>query len=321
MSVFNVTTKLWPSGASLDIGTDSTSVTVPPLVSFDREAANYVSSPDGTANYQFLFWNTGRHVTSIRHVHWDFSVGGWGVWTATKWCGTPTPGGSHTVTVDPFSLRDNALITGKGTAIDAAASTIPAGAYPYNGDDHLINTAPGAVKVAALDPFDELRFAGWNQLVWGGETGVFNETDAGAQPGDPYFYPTGGGTLDVAKNGSAVALALYGNSSKRSPLNIDDILRRLGQIKTIPGPITIGDPAAWDLLRAGILEAYLEQTAPGVSTPVEFQTLTAAAPNMSLEQLRESLNSLQTTLALGNTALATVQAQIKAKAGKAKTGK
>jgi hypothetical protein len=112
VSQFSVVGKLWPSGSSLDLGTDNNSVTVPPTAHFDRHAANFVTSMDGTHNYQFLFWNTGRHVTNKRHVHWDFSVGGWGIWTATKWYGTPGGnGGPPRVRVDAFSIGGDAPIS------------------------------------------------------------------------------------------------------------------------------------------------------------------------------------------------------------------
>src|ERR1700757_2991653 len=120
MDQFNVTTKLWPTGANLDLGTDSNLVTVPS--SFDRHASNFVTSMDGTHNYQFLFWDTGRHVTNLRHVRWNFSVGGWGMWTATRWYGTPPtgPGGPPEVTVTPFTIGGDNVITGSGSPINGA---------------------------------------------------------------------------------------------------------------------------------------------------------------------------------------------------------
>src|SRR4051812_50134963 len=138
MSQFTVVTKLWPTGASLDTGTDETTLTVPPSASFNRHAANFVVSPDGKNNYQFLFWNTGRHVTNKRHVHWDFSVGGWGIWTATKWYGTPGPTGGNQPwgDVETVSIGGGALVTGSGTAHAAAGSQIPAGALSISGDHH-----------------------------------------------------------------------------------------------------------------------------------------------------------------------------------------
>lgn len=312
MSQFTVITKLWPSGDSLDLGTDETSLTVPPSASFDRHAANFVVSPDGTHNYQFLFWNTGRHVTNKRHVHWDFSVGGWGIWTATKWYGTPGGnGGKSVVDVEPFSIGGDGLITGSGTAIDAAASTIPAGAFPFSGNDHQIGTAGGAVTVAAKNPFASLQFAGWDQLIFGGDdSGEFDETDAGGSPGSSSFFPVGSGTFHVDQNGSANLLALYGNSSR---LSIGSILGNLGNIFTNPGPISPIDPSPEDRLRLAILEGLLQQTRPGGGEAADLQALTQAAPRMSLDELNAALKSVQTTVALGSTAVSAIQAQIKAK--------
>jgi hypothetical protein len=310
LSKFTVVTKLWPSGAGLDLGTDETTLTVPPSASFDRHAANFVVSPDGTHNYQFLFWNTGRHVTNKRHVHWDFSVGGWGVWTATKWYGTPggPPGGPPLVDVEPFSIGGDGLITGSGTAIDTAASTIPAGAFPFSGNDHEIGTAAGAVTVAAKDPFASLQFAGWDQLIFGGDdSGVFDETDAGGSPGSASFFPVGSGTFHVNQNASANLLALYGNTRR---LNIGSVL---GSILTNPGPISRVDPSPEDRLRLAILEALLQQTAPVGGAASDLQALTEAAPRMSVDELNAALKTVQTTVALGNTTVSALQAQIKAK--------
>jgi hypothetical protein len=216
MSLFNVTAKLWPSGESLDTGTDNNVVSVPPgSALFDRHATLFVTSPDGTQNFEFLFWNTGRNITNKRHVHWDFSAGGWTTWTATKWYGVPKSNGNrHEVRVDPFSIASDGPLTGNGTAIDPSASSFPPGSYPDMGDDHLIDTEDGAVDVAAKGSLASLQFAGWDQLIWGGDdSGTFYESDAGASQGSPAFYPVGSGTFHVVQDGSAILLALYGNSS------------------------------------------------------------------------------------------------------------
>ncbi len=312
MSQFTVVTKLWPTGASLDLGTDETTLTVPPSASFNRHAANFVVSPDGTHNYQFLFWNTGRHVTNKRHVHWDFSVGGWGIWTATKWYGTPGGTGSQPwVDVEPFTIGGDALITGSGTAIDAAASTFAAGAFPFSGNDHQIGTAGGAVTVVAKDPFASLDFAGWDQLIFGGDdSGQFNESDAGGGPGSPSFFPAGSGPFHVNQNAGANLLALYGNHVRSG---LGSILANIGDILTKPGPISRVDPSPEDRLRLAILEGLLLQTRPGVGETAALQALTQAAPGMSLSDLNAALKSVQTTIALGNTTISALQAQIKAK--------
>jgi hypothetical protein len=221
MGHFTVTTKLWPTGASLDpdTGIDDNIVTVVPpnTVFFDRQAAPFVTSPDGTQNFQFLFWNTGRNVTNKRYVHWVFTLGNWSTWAATRWYGVPPQNGgglSHEVSVSPFSIANNEPIT-NGTAIDASASTFPAGAYPDMGDDHLIDTQNGAVNVAAKPTLASQQFAGWDQLVWGGDdSDTFNEYDSMTTQGSPGFYPAGSGSFPVAQNCSAILLALYGNSTK-----------------------------------------------------------------------------------------------------------
>ncbi len=307
MDEFNVKTKLWPSGADLDLGTDSNIVTVPST--FTRHAANFVTSMDGTHNYQFLFWNTGRHVTNKRHVRWNFSIGGWGLWTATRWYGTPGGGpGAQRVRVDPFALGDNAVITSGGTAINSSASTYAAGAYPFMGNDYEIGTAGGAVNVVAKDPFTSLDFAGWLQLIWGGDdSGEFVETDTGASPGSSGFFPVGSGPFHVSAGGAADLLATYGNTHHiKITLNIPEIVAAIG--KGLPtGP---GDPGPDDIRRLITLEQLLLLSTPSAGDPAgsEFQRIIEAAPRMSAEQLKMTVQSVQTTLDLGKAALSTIQA-------------
>ncbi len=121
---------------------------------------------------------------------------------------------AHEVSVNPFSIANNAPVT-SGTAIDASASTYPPGAYPDMGDDHLLDTENGAVDVAAKPILASQQFAGWDQLVWGGDdSDTFYESDSGPAQGSVGFYPAGVGTFPVAQDGSAILLALYGNSAK-----------------------------------------------------------------------------------------------------------
>ena len=83
MDEFRTVAKIWPAGTDLDLGTDSNILGGP--ATFTRNAANFVTSPDGPTNYQFLFWNTGRHLTNKPRVPSNFSLLGLGVWTATRW--------------------------------------------------------------------------------------------------------------------------------------------------------------------------------------------------------------------------------------------
>jgi hypothetical protein len=272
---------------------------------------------DGMQTYQFLFWNTGRHVTNKRHVRWNFSIGGWGLWTATRWYGTPGggPPGVPRVRVDPFTLGGDAVITSGGTAINSSASTYAPGAFPFMGNDHEIGTAAGAVNVVAKDPFTSLDFAGWLQLIWGGDdSGEFVETDTGASPGSSGFFPSGSGPFPVSAGASADLLATYGNTNRiRININIAEAVATIG--KGLPiGP---GDPGPDDIRRLIALEQLLLMSMPSAGDPAgaEFQRIIEAAPRMSAEQLKMTVHSVQTTLDLGKAALATIQALLN-KAGK-----
>lgn len=313
MDEFRTIAKLWSSGTELDLGTDSNILGGP--ATFTRNAAPFVTSEDGSQNYQFLFWNTGRHMTNKRRVRWNFSVLGWGTWTATRWYGTPpggTNGGPPRVRADAFAIGTDTVLT--GTPIDPT-STFAAGAHPFNGDDHEIGTAAGAANVVAKDPFNSLQFAGWMRLIWGGDpSGEFVETDAGSGGtigGSGFYDHVVGGDFAAAMGTSADLLAAYGNSTRRKfgPLFWEEYFGPQGPIE-IPD---IGDPAPMDLIRLRILERLLQQTQPGAASGTDFQRLLEAAPRMSKEALKRATQSLQTTLELGKTALAAIEAQLKGK--------
>ena len=317
MDEFRTTAKLWPGGATLDLGIDSNTVSVP--ATFTRHAANFVTSMDGSENYQFLFWNTGRHVTNKRHVRWNFSVGGWGLWTATRWYGTPPsggPGGPARVRADGFNIGGNSPL-GPDTPIDSGASTFPAGAWPFNGDDHVIGTAGGAVDVVAKDPFHSLQFAGWARLIWGGDdTGEFVETDTGSSPGSSTFFEHSSGPFHANAGTSADLLATYGNSTRVRPGRID-----WGKILIDAGlgdiPVDPGDPGPEDWIRVAVLQQLLRQSSPAGPSAAgpNFQQLIQNAARMTPEELRRAKASLQTSLDLGKTALGALDAQLKQRGG------
>ena len=316
MDEFRTIAKIWPSGAELDLGTDSNLVSIPS--SFNRHAANFVSSPDGTQDYQFLFWNTGRHLTNKRHVRWNFSVGGWGVWTATKWYGTPPKpgdGGPARVRADAFTIGGNAPLS-SDTPIDGTASTYASGAWPSGGDDHVISTVNGAATVVAKDPFHSYLFAGWLKLVFGGDdSGEFVETDTGASPGTPGFYEHVSGPFLVPKGTSADLLATYGTHNDGG--GIFQLPDWIWKVFGERGPIKIpdrGDPSPIDLIRLRLLEDLLRQTKPvGQAESADFQRLIETAPQMSPEELKRAVQSVKTTLNLGKTALTAIESHMKKK--------
>jgi hypothetical protein len=322
MDVFEVIAKIWPSGDSLYLGTDSSTYTV--SYSPTRTAAQFALSEDGTQNYEFLFWNTGRHTTPKRMVHWTINNPGWGTWTATKWYGIPPSGpggGPARVRADAFSMRSNAPLA--ATPIDPS-STYAAGAWPSGGDDHVISTVGGAANVVAKDPYPgsgstTYDFAGWLRLVWGGDpTGVFEENDSGTTGTSPdstgYFEHFPAAPFAVAMGASADVVAAYGTYHSgggigRGPIDWRELLdwwRQRG-----PDIPQRGDPSPIDFIRLQILENLIPQSRPGVDPGTDFQRVIEAAPAMDREALKRAVQSIKTTLDMGNAALKTVEARLK----------
>ncbi len=298
MDEFRTEARLWPTGDLLDLGEDTNNTTVPST--FTRNAASSVAAPPDDTLYSFLFWNTGRHLTTKRRVRWNFSIGGWGVWTATRWYG-PTGGtsGQPQITTQAFSIGENEVMS--ATPIHGGGSSFvngPGGelAWPFEGNDHVIGTSWGAATVAAKDPYTvgwaEYDFAGWLRLVSGGDpAGEFVETDVVSDGGtDPLssFEHVPGVTVSVAKNNSANLIAAYGRPAATKP-------RRPGR-ETIPELEKERNPFDWidwrvdpspeDWRRLATLVDLIRQTRPeGVSTgPAKLAGLSPA-------ELRRALTS------------------------------
>lgn len=320
MDEFRTIARLWPSGVELSQGTDSN--LLGGAATFTRDAPIFVTSPDGTQNFEFRFWNTGRHTTSKRRVRWNFSVLGWGTWTATRWYGPPAGGnggGDPHVRADPFSIATDGPLLPGGTPIDGAASTFAAGAWPFNGDDHVIGTAAGPASVVAKDPFDNADFAGWLQMIVGGDpVGEFVESDSGTGGvigGTGFYDHVVGGAFLAAQGTSAELLATYGASVFTIPdpfgplRDLFDRYRHLGGPGSkIPPNV---DPAPPDLIRLLGIEQLLALTRPGGGAGTDFGGLIEAVPRMSNEELKQAQLSVQTTLDLGKSALASINAQLK----------
>lgn len=322
MDEFQTIAKLWPTGADIDLGTDSNLLGGP--ATFTRNASDYVTSPDGTQNYRFLFWNTGRHTTSKRRVRWNFSVLGWGTWTATRWYGTPSgggPGGPSRARADAFTIGGNAPLL--GTPIDASSTYAP-GAWPSAGNDHVIDTTGGAASVVAKDPFpgpasSTYDFAGWLALMYGGDpSGEFVESDAGTSGtfgGTGYYDHVLAAAYPVAMGQSVDLMATYGTRHSGFGGGIDwgrikdliDSLRQRG-----PGDIPQrGDPSPEDYIRLKILTELVAIAQPQLGGSMDFERMIKAAPNMSKDELKRAVQSLKTTLDLGKSAMSALEAQLK----------
>ena len=311
MDEFRTIARLWPSGTEIDLGTDSNVLGGPATLS--RNAATYATSPDGTQNYQFLFWNTGRHTTGKRRVRWNFSVLGWGTWTATRWYGIPSGGGpgASRVRADAFTIGGDAPMM--GTPIDASSTYAP-GSWPLAGDDHVIGTTAGPASVVAKDPYpgpasSTYDFAGWLALTWGGDpSGEYVESDAGTSGtfgGTGYYEHVIGGAYPVPQGTSADLIATYGTHN--SGISVIDPRKLWELIYEVLGDPRVvipqrGDPSPGDLIRLKLLEQLMEKARPGVGQGTDFQTLIENAPKMSRDDLKRSLQSLNTTLELGKAA-------------------
>ena len=322
MDEFQTIAKLWPTGAEIDLGTDSNLLGGP--ATFTRNAASFATSPDGTQNYQFLFWNTGRHSTGKRRVRGNFSVLGWGTWTATRWYGIPSGGGvsgPSRVRADAFTIGGDAPLL--GTPISPSSTYAP-GSWPLAGDDHVIGTSAGAASVVAKDPFpgpasSTYEFAGWLALMWGGDSsGEYVESDAGTSGtfgGTGYFEHVIGGAYPVLMGQSADLIATYGtrNSGSSGP-DLGKLRDLIYQILTGDPRLNIpqrGDPSPGDLIRLKLLGQLMEEVRPAIAQGTDFQTLIENAPNMGRDDLKRSLQSLNTTLELGKAAQLALDVAIK----------
>ncbi len=301
MDEFRTEARLWPTGELLDLGEDSNNTTVPST--FTRNAASSVAAPPDDDIYGFLFWNTGRHLTTKRRVRWNFSIGGWGVWTATRWYG-PSGGGPGTprIATQAFSIGGNSVMS--GTPIDGGDSTFvngPGGtpvAWPFSGDDHVIGTQWGAATVAAKDPYSvswaNYAFAGWLRLVYGGDSaGEFVETDVVSGGGsDPLssFEHLPGVTVTVGMGQSADLIAAYGQVSRKRP-SVPGLREELPPLERAPSPFDFidwrVDPSPEDWRRLATLVDLIRQTRPG-------EQAAAGAPSlggMSVTDLRRTLTN------------------------------
>ena len=323
LNTFRTVAKLWPAGTDLGLDADSVDFTAAPpdSATFNRTAAQWVS-PDGMSTYEFLFWNTGRHMTSKRHVIWNFTRFGWGTWTATRWYGTPGGGGGDPrVRADAFNLNGDVLLSAD-TPIDGPASTYsPAAAWPFNGDDHAIGTQAAGATVVAHAHMGAYDFAGWLRLLWGGDSnGDFVENDAGTTGsfGDTSFYTTvaaGTNPFTAAQGESADLLAAYVPEAVTLPGGWGGGVAHIPWQDIFgPGGVNIpwvGDPAPMDLVRLAMLEELVQRAQPGRTGGSDVQRLIEAVPKMTGEELRRAKQSLQTTLDLAKSALSTIEARMK----------
>lgn len=311
MSNFQASSKNYPSGTDLPSGF-SVFDTFTGSISFPITAAASVG------NQPFLFWDTGRHVTNKRTVRWTFDhTDQWTNWVATAWYGQPgTNGGGPYISAAAYHIGHAVL---SPTPIAAPpASTFHNGpgagdtAWPWTGNDHLVNTTWGAGTVHGLDHMtdgaDSLDFGSWTQLIPGGDdSSVFEENDDDITTSTGVFGVPAGSPGDqdfhyAASQGAAI-LASY-----VTPVR--------GKV-TVPGNepgwwtkyFDRGDPAAYRIFVESVLEG-ISKVAAGAAekTPDLFVGVAERARGMSQAELTRVTAEMRAILNRGEAALKSVEA-------------
>lgn len=323
MSQFTSSAKQFASATAL-VGFGSISVNVTtPGTTLDQTAPPYLLGPDDKP-WGFLFWDTGRRITSKRTVRWTFNhPDQWTDWRAIAWYG---PGGDGPevpiVNTGAYRVGHASLAP---TPIDGPASTFvngPGGsplAWPWAGDDHALRTEWGDASIRAKaslhsgpggpgDP--ELDFSCWVRLVYGGDgSDYFSETDENVDA-----LASGSGVTGIAGSGSAVfavdqgagptLLAGYITAPAR---RFDDPLGRLRDVlagSLLGKYIDKGDPSPEDIIRLKLISESIDLVrGERPSSTDAFEGLTAAAKVMSAQELRRTIVSTQTTLRRGQAAV------------------
>lgn len=318
MGIFKTVARRFPDGLALDAIYPGDSNNVTGTAVFDRTAPPLAPDANSALGYKFLYWDTGRHVTTKRHVRWSFThPTAWTLWTAVAWYG-PTP--PNIPGQDPHLIQATAHRV-EGTPIPptpiSSASTFtngPAGAsaWPFNGSDHVASTQWGAATVRAepslIDAGASILFEGWLQLVLGGDdSGEFDETDTGGDVGGQGVYDTSlspNPDFAVASGGSVDLLAVYAPEGRR-------------RIRFPPGSVLnnpnwqippIGDSAVIDLLRQIANRGAAQQAGADAHASDPFTNLVEKAQTMASHELSAAITATESMLRRGQAALQQLQA-------------
>lgn len=209
-------------------------------------------------------------------------------------------------------------------SVDTPISVVTGGAtWPFLGNNNEVGTASGPATISAVDPLSGLNLCGWQKLIYGGAPGsdIFTETDADVTattvPGDGsggVFVFTPGQTLSAAQNESGEALAAYGSTGSSGGGLLLGILKDIVFERIPRRPIDIvSDPSPLDRLRQQLVAELIRRTQPGeqLAAGTDFNRVIESVPNMSADELKRALSAVQTQVGLGQTAVSSIEAQIK----------
>ncbi len=317
MSTFRTIARLWPDGSSLDAFW--------PVDENDGVTAGNVYSrtaPLDLSTHRFLFWNTGRRITSKRKVRWTFNhPDDWTSWTGTAWYGTPGPEGRATPIIDArgFSVSADGALS--PTPIDGVASNFENGpggqlAWPWEGDDHRVRTEWGVATIAAKATMPEgvntLNLLGWLVLSFGGDTtGYFDETD------DP-VPPEGGGLYasnlvpspySAAQGSGGNILGAYLRPAATRPTLpwrdwFDDLVAGPGRPDY---PIEF-DPSPEDWIRLKLISSLLDRVRATQPSDAPAALDAAAIARMSAAELKRAITQVRSALRRDEASLKALEA-------------
>ncbi len=322
MAHFTTSAKRYREGTAFDgFGGDDLEP-VPAGTSLARTAPPALPDSDGTVR-PFLFWDTGRRLTSKSRVRWTFNhPENWATWNAVAWYGTAGNGpGEPTWSFDAFWVGNGTL---DPTPIDAGASTFTNGpnpgdvAYPWMGNDRQVRTEWGDNTVRAKDHLQRLatdpllNFSDLLQLRAGGDTvGEFDENDDGipaGSSGPTGLAGVGSQQIVLGHNSGGTVMAAYVQPvGSHRHFFIDELIALVTGLGFLPPDK--GDPSPDDIIRLKLIAESLDLVRGERPSEIDaFEGLVGAAAQMDASTLRRTIAGTQATLLRGEAALKSMQA-------------
>ena len=305
---------------ALDVDVSGPSTTV------DQTAPAFL--PDGKTQRGFLFWDTGRRITNLRHVRWTFShLSDWSTWNAIAWYGVGGNGpGQPIVSLDAYWVGQGTL---DPTPIDGPGSSFVNGpgagntAWPWMGNDHQVRTEWGPATIRALDHLrrsvsdPQLDFSSLQTLIFGGDdSSVFNENDdnlgssGGVVTG---IAATTAQSLPFAQGQGATVMAGYVQPVASKVTFPGSLIELIDEAVLNHLVFTNVDPSPDDLVRLKLIVESIDLVRGERVSADVFSGLVDAARGMSKAELTRTIAGTKATLARGEAALKSLQA-IQAKA-------
>jgi hypothetical protein len=305
---------------ALDVDVSGPSTTV------DQTAPAFL--PDGETQRGFLFWDTGRRITNLRHVRWTFShLSDWSTWNAIAWYGVGGNGpGQPIVSLDAYWVGQGTL---DPTPIDGPGSSFVNGpgagdtAWPWSGNDHQVRTQWGPATIRALDHLrrsvsdPQLDFSSLQTLIFGGDdSSVFNENDDGLGSSGGVvtgIAATTAQTLSFAQGAGASVMAGYVQPVASKVTFPGSLIELIDEAVLNNLVFTNVDPSPDDLVRLKLIVDSIDLVRGERVSADVFSGLVDAARGMSKAELTRTIAGTKATLARGEAALKSLQA-IQAKA-------